>query len=72
MPEQAPKGRRPSERGELLKYFGQKTGKPIGYVAMRLTGFKLQDLYYLKSNCDAEEKRGTPWGKVFWGSIKPK
>lgn len=72
MPEQGPKKDRKTERGELLKYFSQKTGKPIGYIAMRLTGFKLPDLYFLKSNCDSEERRGVPWGKVFWGSIKVK
>lgn len=69
MPEPS-KGRGPTERGELLKYFSQKIGKPIGFVAMKLTGFKLPDLYYLKSTCDDAERRGTPWGKVFYGSIK--
>lgn len=66
----APK--RQSERGSLLEYFSEKINKPIGFVAFKLTGFKLPDLYYLKSVCDSEEKRGTPWSKVFYGSIKPK
>lgn len=65
-PEQSKK----TERGELLKYFAGKINKPIGYVAMRLTGFAVKDMYYLKSLCDQEEKRGTPWGKAFFGSIK--
>ncbi len=71
LPEKPAKGaKRPTERGELLKEFAGRIGKPIGYVAMRLTGFKLQDLYYLKSTCDDAERRGTPWAKVFYGSIK--
>lgn len=65
------KKRPPTERGELLKYFAMKTGKPIGYIAMRLKHMpELKDLYYLKSTCDQEEFRGTPWTKVFYGSIK--
>lgn len=64
------KAKAPQERGELLKYFASKIGKPIGFVAMKLTGYKLPDLYYLKSICDQEEKRGVPWSKVFYGSIK--
>lgn len=67
--EKAPKK---TERGELLKEFAGKLGKPIGYVAMRLSGFKLPDLYYIKSIADAEERRGGIWSKVFYGSIKNK
>jgi hypothetical protein len=69
-PAKAKKGT--SERGELLKYFAQKIGKPVGFVAMKCTGLQLQDLYYLKSTCDSEEKRGVPWSKVFYGSLKPR
>ncbi len=61
-----------SERGELLDYFSKKLGRKIPFIAFKLTGFKLPDLYYLKSICDDAERRGTPWGKVFWGSIKNK
>lgn len=64
------KVKKTSERGELLKYFSEKLGRPIGYVAMRLTGMDLKTLYYLKSTCDSEERRGTPWAKVWYGSIK--
>lgn len=64
--------KRETERGELLKYFAGKIKKPIGFVAMKLTGFKLPDLYYLKSICDDGERRGTPWAKIFYGSIKQK
>lgn len=61
-----------NERGELLKYFAEKIKKPIGFVAMRLTGFSVKDMYYIKSICDQEERRGEPWSKIFYGSIKPK
>lgn len=70
---------RNTERGDLLQYFVQKInassnrGKPatIPYIAMRLKGFGEKDLYYLKSVCDAAEReKGTPWAKVFYGSIK--
>lgn len=65
--------KRHTERGDLLVYFAKKTGKPIGYIAMRLKHMpELKDLYYLKSLCDQEEFRGTPWTKVFYGSIKPR
>ncbi len=61
-----------SERGELLSYFSEKLHKKIPYVAFKLTGFTIQDMYYLKSLADSEERRGTPWAKVFYGSIKSK
>ena len=59
-----------TERGELLKYFAQKLNLTIPRVAFHLTGFKLPDLYYMKSVCDDEERRGNIWAKVWWGSIK--
>lgn len=61
-----------NERGDLLKYFAAKISKPIGYIAFRLKGFTLEDMYYLKSLADQEERRGEPWSKIFYGSIKPK
>lgn len=61
---------RRSERGELMEYFAKKLSKPIGYVAYKLTGFKVPDMYYLKSICDQAEQRGEPWAKVWYGSIK--
>lgn len=67
-----PKPSRRTERGDLLKEFAGQLKKPIGYVAMRLTGFDLKDLYYLKSLCDGEAKRGVEWAKVWYGSIKNK
>ena len=61
-----------SERGELLLYFSQKTGMTIPRLAKTLQHMpELKDLYYLKSICEDGERRGTPFGKVFWGSIKP-
>lgn len=65
-----PEKKKANERGDLLKYFATKIQKPIGFVAMKLTGLQLQDLYFIKSNCDQEEKRGVPWSKVFYGSLK--
>lgn len=59
-----------NERGELLKYFAGRVHKPIGYIAFKLTGMELKDLYYLKSICDDSARRGNSWGKTFWGSIK--
>ncbi len=64
------KSKKANERGELLKYFATKIQKPIGFVAMKLTGLKVEDLYFIKSACDQEEKRGVPWSKVFYGSLK--
>lgn len=60
-----------NERGDLLKEFSERLHKPIGYVAMRLKGMQdLQTLYHIKSMADQEERRGTPWAKTFYGSIK--
>lgn len=67
---QMPVKKKGTERGELLLYFAQKTGKPIGYIAMRVAGLTLQDLYFLDAKCRQEEARGVAWGKVFYGSIK--
>lgn len=33
-----------TERGVLLQKFSEKTGKPIGYIAMRLTGVPTKEL----------------------------
>ncbi len=60
----------PSERGELLSYFSTKLHKKIPYVAFKLTGFTIQDMYYLRSSCDQAEHRGIPWGAAFYSSIK--
>ena len=68
----APKKKRQSERGDLLVYFAEKLGVSVGRVAGKVAHLKLPDLYYLKSTCEQEGKRGTPFGKVFWGSLKIK
>lgn len=59
-----------TERGEILKYFAAKLGMNIPRVAYHLTGFKEKDLFFLKSLCDQEERRGEAWTKIFWGSLK--
>lgn len=61
---------RATERGELLKYFSGKLGVKIPYVAFKVTRMNLQDLYYIKSSCDAYEQMGNPWSKAFYGSLK--
>lgn len=75
-----------SEREELIEYFHDKLlpswnefqskqAKPKklthSFISFRLPKeLRLPDLYYLKSNCDQEERRGKSWSMVFWGSIK--
>lgn len=68
-----------SERGELLRYFSQKTGKTIPHLCGRYIHPKLtlEDLYYIKSACDQYAARpaaegGGPWGKAFFGMLKDK
>ncbi len=61
---------RKTERGELLKYFSGKMGKPIPWVAVKVEGLEVADLYYLKSICDKYEVEGKPFGKAFNGSLK--
>jgi hypothetical protein len=78
--QRATKPKRQSQRGELLEYFhlnvnAERDGKkfkklPIGAVAWKLQGLSVHDLYYLKSICEDERRRGGSWGKVFWGSIR--
>lgn len=77
-----PLAKRGSERGELLEYFhrnvnagrdGKKYKKlSMGYIATRLTGLELKDLYYIKSVCQLEQRRGQPFGKIFFGMLKPR
>lgn len=65
------KGRKPSERGELLAYFAKKLGVTIPRVASQLKGMQdLRTLYYIKSDCDQAEARGIPWGAAFHTSLK--
>ncbi len=58
-----------TERGELLKYFAQKTGKSIGYIAFRLTKIPTADLYFIQKRCDEYDG---PWSKAFFGMLKAK
>ena len=65
-----PKGRK-TERGELLKYFAQKTKRDIKFIAYKCTGLSIQDLYYIKSSADRYENEGKgAWGKAFFGMLK--
>lgn len=63
--------KRVTERGELLKYFAGKLGIDIRYVAFKVTSMNLQDLYFIKSDCDQAEAKGIPWGAAFYTSLKP-
>lgn len=62
--------KRATERGELLKHFAQKLNTNIRFVAFKVTKMNLQDLYFIKSDCDQAEARGIPWGAAFYTSLK--
>lgn len=70
-----PGGKTLDERATLIKYFHErardKEGQlfEVSYIGMRLSHLKVNDLYYLKSICESESKRGSIWNKVFFGSI---
>src|SRR4051812_5714113 len=59
--------KRTTERGELLKKFAEKTGKPLRYIAFRLTKIPTADLYFIEKKCDTYKG---PWGKAFFGMLK--
>lgn len=71
-----------SERGELIQFFTDKVNAdrdgtrykklPIAAIAVKLSHLSLHDLHYLRSICLDAERRGTAFGKLFWGSIKRK
>jgi len=66
------------ERSGLVKYFHDRAEDRhgarfnIAYIGMQLAHLKLPDLYYLKSVCEQETRRGVKWNKVFWGSLSLK
>lgn len=64
-----PTKKRQSERGELLRYFSQKTGKDIKFIAMKVQGMDLATLYYIKSACTDYELQGNPFAKAFNGIV---
>lgn len=59
-----------SERGEFLKKFSEKTGKPIKYIAFKLTGVPTTDLYAFDKKCEEYAKSGKPYSKCFYGCLK--
>ena len=67
-----------SERAEVIKFFVDnlkgKTGKPFSarMIAVKLSHFKLGDLYYFMSVCkDIQKCKGQEsFQKYFWWSIK--
>jgi len=76
-----PKVTRSSERGELFDTLLSRINpdrirqgyKPLnhGRLAYLLTGIPTKDLYALISKCDDAERRGFPWGAIFFKEIKP-
>jgi hypothetical protein len=72
---------RRTERGDLLTFFHQKInaardGKrfrklPISAIAVKLSLYSLNELYFLKSTCTDAERRGVPFSAAFWSAIKP-
>ena len=74
--------KRRTERGDLLEYFRDKinfervgTKYPPSTIKTLAGRFlwhikDIHTLYFIKSLCDQEEKRGKSWSKVFFGSIK--
>lgn len=69
-----------NERDELLDFFYEnlkdawrkysKKQLTKAYVAIRISHLQVRDLHYIKSICLDGERRGTPFSKVFWGSLK--
>ncbi len=73
-----------TERAFLVKELYRRVGPhwkrqdgslmPERLFGIKLSGLKLtvRDLYFIKSQCEAEEHRGIPFHVSFWGSIKEK
>lgn len=76
-----PKVQRPLIRKDYIEYFltnanqyripGKKEWS-AGFIASRLSHLTLFDLAAFKSQCEDRKRVGYPWGKYFWGSLKPK
>ena len=76
---EAPKVRKrgANERGDLLgKLFTRlekswKGKKPLSlmYLAKKVKGFSLFDLYAYEKNCDEAERNGCNWAAIFWSGI---
>lgn len=62
---------RKTARGELLKFFADKTGRSMGYVAFKCTGLDMDALYYLQSDMRQANARGVAWGAAFHTALKP-
>lgn len=70
--------RKPNERSELVRYFFENAkedwqGKrPLtaAYIASRLSHLGSFDLYAFRSQCEDRKRKGYPFGKYFWGSLK--
>lgn len=71
-----------SQRDELFQYFFDLLSGPYrtftrraltpAHLASKIAHLSVNDLFYLKSTCDDAERRGQPFSKVFWGSLKPR
>ena len=65
-----------SERNELIKFWCDnvlnKKGKkyPPAFIAMKMSGYSIKDLYYLQSVCKDYVNRGGDVGKYWWSLFK--
>jgi hypothetical protein len=76
-----PKKTRRTERGDVFDTILSRINpgrikkgyQPVSYgrLAYLLTGIPTKDLYALISKCDDAERRGYPWGAIFFKEIKP-
>ena len=76
-----PKRTRQTERGDIYDTILSRINpgrikkgyQPVshGRLTYLLTGIPTKDLYALISRCDDAERRGYPWGAIFFKEIKP-
>ena len=65
-----------SERAELIRFFVDnvlnKKGKkyPPAFIAMKMSGYSIKDLYYLQSVAKDYVNRGGDVGKYWWSLFK--
>jgi hypothetical protein len=67
-----------SERSELIKFWcdnvlNKKGNKyPPAFIAMKMSGYSIKDLYYLQSVAKDYVNRGGDVGKYWWSLFKIK
>lgn len=73
-----PEPKKTSERAELMKYWCDgvlnKQGKkyPPAFIAMKMSGYSIKDLYYLQSQAKdyVNRVKDATVGKYFWSLFK--